>query len=60
MLIFAKTDLTGGDEQIINGVYDERQKVDIYFKGNSSDVKKSVYNRFTNEREDALNILKWQ
>lgn len=58
--IFAKIDLAGGDEQIINEVYNERQKVDIYFKGNSSDIKKSVYNRFTSEREDALNMLKSQ
>ena len=43
---------------IINKIYDERSKVDKYFKSSSAQIKKSVYNRFQKERQDALNMLK--
>jgi hypothetical protein len=56
--LFRKIDLTASDEQIINQLYDERSKVDIYFKNCSPNIKNSVYNRFKNERRDALKMLK--
>jgi hypothetical protein len=48
------------EPDIITGVYNERQKVDVYFSGSSQAVKNGVYNRFTHEREDALKMLNSQ
>ncbi|NLZ48049.1 MAG: vgrg protein [Clostridiales bacterium] len=56
--LFSKVDLNSSDENIINGIYNERQKVNIYFRSSSADVRKSVYNRFNREREEALGMLK--
>lgn len=42
------------DEQIINALYDERSKVEIYFSSCSKEVKNAVYIRFVYERKDAL------
>jgi hypothetical protein len=39
-------------------VYNERSKVDMYFKNSSAKVKASVKKRFAQEREDALELLK--
>ena len=55
--VFSKVNLNGSDKEIINGVYNERQKVNQYFRSSSVDVRKSVYNRFNRERQDALNML---
>lgn len=55
--IFAKTNLAGDDAEIINGVYNERQNVDVYFKNCSYHVKKGLIARFTKERKDALAML---
>ena len=46
------------DAQIINALYDERSKVNIYFKSSTAAVKKAVYSRFQQERKDALAMLK--
>jgi hypothetical protein len=46
------------DEAIINEVYNERSKVDMYFQNSSAKVKASVEKRFAQEREDALELLK--
>ncbi|MFC4769027.1 stalk domain-containing protein [Effusibacillus consociatus] len=45
------------DRQIITAVYDERMKVEIYFRSSSPSVKRAVYNRFVNEKADALKML---
>lgn len=55
--IFSKLSLMGSDRQIINDLYNERQKVNIYFRSSSERVRQSVYNRFTRERVDMLNML---
>ncbi len=44
--------------KLINAVYDERSKVDIYFRSSTAKVKNSVVNRFKKERQMALNMLK--
>lgn len=45
------------DKDIINAVYDERSKVDIYFAKSTPEEKQAVLNRFTAERKDALSML---
>ncbi|SMB83504.1 hypothetical protein SAMN00017405_1048 [Desulfonispora thiosulfatigenes DSM 11270] len=55
--IFSKLNLQKDDRTIISSLYNERQKVDIYFKSSSPQIKRSVYNRFTKEKIDALNML---
>lgn len=55
--VFSKLNLQEDDRSIINSLYNERQKVDKYFKSSSAQIKKSVYNRFSRERVDALNML---
>ncbi len=40
--------------KVIDAIYTERSKVDIYFKSSSSDVQASVLNRFVEERAAAL------
>jgi len=44
------------DKDFINSIYDERSKVDIYFKGCSDSVKQSVKDRFTQEKADCIRI----
>ncbi|MCY6369341.1 vgrg protein [Clostridium ganghwense] len=55
--IFSKLNLNKDDRSIINDLYNERQKVNIYFRSSSEQVKRSVYNRFTREKQDMLNML---
>lgn len=55
--IFSKLNLNGSDKSIISSLYDERKKVDVYFKSSSESVRASVYNRFTREKTDMLNML---
>ncbi|MDP4088550.1 MAG: vgrg protein [Bacillota bacterium] len=55
--IFSKVDLKGDEKQIISEIYQERQKVDVYFSKSSESIKHSVYNRFTKEKSDALSML---
>jgi len=55
--VFSKINLKNTDGNIINDLYNERQKVNVYFKDSSSSVKQSVYNRFTREKQDMLNML---
>ncbi|MCY6354250.1 vgrg protein [Clostridium sp. ZS2-4] len=55
--IFSKLNLSKDDSGIINDLYNERQKVNIYFRSSSEQVKRSVYNRFTREKQDMLNML---
>lgn len=45
------------DTQVINAVYDERSKVDIYFSSSTDGVKRSVKKRFAKERSEALAML---
>lgn len=56
--IFSKLNLNKDDGSIISDLYNERQKVNIYFRSSSEQVKRSVYNRFTKEKQDMLNMLK--
>ncbi|SHJ94368.1 hypothetical protein SAMN02745163_02890 [Clostridium cavendishii DSM 21758] len=58
--IFSKLNLNGSDANIINDLYTERQKVNIYFRSSSSQIRQSVYNRFTRERQDMLSMLNGQ
>jgi murein DD-endopeptidase MepM/ murein hydrolase activator NlpD len=48
------------DEQIINAVYDERSAEggSKYFGRSSASIRSGVMNRFSNERKDALAMLK--
>lgn len=55
--IFSKINLSSSDSQIISGVYNERQKVDLYFSNCSSSIKRSVFNRFSREKSEALAML---
>ena len=55
--IFSKINLNNSDKNIINDLYNERQKVDKYFRSSSTQVKQSVYNRFTSEKQDMLSML---
>lgn len=55
--LFSKVNLNASDKDIINGLYNERQNVNLYFRSSSADVRKSVYNRFNRERADALSML---
>lgn len=55
--IFSKLNLNNSDANIINDLYNERQKVNIYFRDSSAPIKQSVYNRFTREKQDMLNML---
>jgi hypothetical protein len=45
------------DRDIINAVYDERSKVDVYFSKSTTQVKQAVLSRFKRERADALAML---
>ncbi len=56
--VFSKLNLNNSDDNIINDLYKERQKVNLYFRSSSSEVKQSVYNRFTREKQDMINMLK--
>ena len=55
--VFSKLNLNNTDKNIINDLYNERQKVDVYFRDSSQSVKQSVYNRFTREKQDMLNMV---
>jgi hypothetical protein len=55
--IFSKLNLNNSDRSIINDLYNERQKVNTYFRSSSDAVKQSVYNRFTREKADMLSML---
>ncbi len=56
-IIIGKQDLNNSDREIITGIYNERMKVNIYFISSSAAVKRSVYNRFKTELQDALAML---
>jgi len=56
--VFSKLNLKNSDSNIINDLYNERQKVNVYFRDSSAAVKQSVYNRFTKEKQDMLNMFK--
>lgn len=53
---------TMSDIDIVNAIYDERGKTSggtlVYFSKSSASIQKSVANRFVNERQDALAMLK--
>lgn len=55
--VFSKLNLKNSDDNIINDLYNERQKVNVYFRSSSQEIKQSVYNRFTKEKQDMLNML---
>ena len=55
--VFSKLNLNNSDGNIINDLYNERQNVNLYFRSSSSEVKQSVYNRFTREKQDMLSML---
>ena len=55
--IFRRADLTADDRTIINQIYDDRSRVDVHFRDSCPDTRRSVYNRFINERADALYML---
>jgi hypothetical protein len=48
---------TVSDAIIINAVYDERSKMQLYFSGSSAPDQSSVLKRFRKERADALAML---
>jgi len=55
--VFSKLNLKSSDGNIINDLYNERQKVNVYFRSSSQEIKQSVFNRFTKEKQDMLNML---
>ena len=55
--VFSKINLNNSDDNIINDLYNERQKVNVYFKDSSAAIKQSVYNRFTREKQDMINMF---
>lgn len=54
--IFKNAGIKQGDsaETIINKLYNERSKVNVYFKSSPKNIQQSVYNRFQNEKREAL------
>ena len=46
------------DERFIDAIYDERSRVDVYFRRSTDKVKRSVLNRFVEERKRALEMLR--
>jgi hypothetical protein len=55
--VFSKLNLNNSDGNIIKDLYNERQKVNVYFRSSSQSVQQSVYNRFTREKQDMLSML---
>ncbi|MBD5638733.1 vgrg protein [Clostridium botulinum] len=55
--IFSKLNLNNSDSNIINDLYNERQNVNLYFRSSSPEIRQSVYNRFTREKQDMLSML---
>lgn len=57
--IFNNAGVKKGDSwaTVVNKVYNERSKVDKYFKSSPQNIKTSVYNRFQKEKADALKQL---
>ncbi|KUF37452.1 hypothetical protein [Lysinibacillus sp. F5] len=45
-------------ENVLKRVYNERMKVNVYFKSSPQNIKNSVLNRFKKELNDALSMLK--
>lgn len=58
--IFSKLNLNNNDSNIINDLYNERQNVNVYFRSSSPEIRQSVYNRFTREKQDMLSMLNEQ
>ncbi|APH15464.1 hypothetical protein NPD5_1282 [Clostridium sporogenes] len=58
--IFSKLNLNNSDSNIINDLYNERQNVNVYFRSSSPEIRQSVYNRFTREKQDMLSMLNEQ
>ncbi|ENK1243886.1 vgrg protein [Clostridium botulinum] len=58
--IFSKLNLNNSDSNIINDLYNERQNVNLYFRSSSPEIRQSVYNRFTIEKQDMLSMLNEQ
>lgn len=58
--IFSKLNLSNSDSNIINDLYNERQNVNLYFRSSSPEIRQSVYNRFTREKQDMLSMLNEQ
>ncbi|MBY7023563.1 vgrg protein, partial [Clostridium botulinum] len=52
--------LNNNDSNIINDLYNERQNVNVYFRSSSPEIRQSVYNRFTREKQDMLSMLNEQ
>lgn len=51
-------DINSGDREVIEQIYAERSKVNIYFTSQTATTKQALINRFKNEKNDALNLLK--
>ena len=45
------------DSALINAIYDERSKVNVYFANSTPDVRSAVLKRFRKERQVALRML---
>lgn len=58
--VFSKLNLNNSDSNIINDLYNERQKINVYFRSSSPEIQQSVYNRFTKEKQDMINMLNGQ
>ncbi len=52
--------IKNNDSNIINDLYNERQNVNVYFRSSSPEIRQSVYNRFTREKQDMLSMLNEQ
>lgn len=52
-----KIDYKKDDKNVINQIYDERSKVDIYFASQTEETKENLIDRFRRERNDALMML---
>lgn len=46
------------DAQVINGIYHERSRVDVYFASSNANERAAVLNRFQDERARALAMLR--
>ena len=51
-------DINSGDREVIEQIYAERSKVNIYFTSQTATTKQALINRFRSEKQDALNLLK--
>lgn len=57
MIVLSPISVDFSPSRKINNLYNERQNVNLYFRDSSAEIKQSVYNRFSMEKQDMLGML---